>query len=424
MVVSSDASPATHLNVSPQTLFLWVAAHSKKVQAARIEPQIAQAKVLQADAAFDPTLFSDNRFDSTNDPVESTLTTGGPPRLEDQIFGSDTGLRGQNRRGTSYTLGQKLRFKDSNSTFFSPSQQATSRLRIGITKPLLRGRLTDVNRTLLLTAKFDTQTAQTEFSLTLQEHLFGTVRAYWTLYYEHASKLQRERHLQRAREIANVLQQRTSFDSAKSQVFRVRAAVKNREAELAKVQARIKNAESQLRALVNAPELINQRDRALIPMRSPNVYQIELDIEAEVAEAHLARPEIRELQAEIGAVNARLRLARDQLKPTLNVVGEAYIAGLEGNNDIGDAWVDQFKEGSPGFAAGLVYERPIGNRAAGGATRQRKFELVRMQYLLEETTERMFARKLKRRSAMFRQLSWQRSDEKNPSLRSMKKSSI
>ena len=123
--IRPDAQP---LPIDLDTLFALTATHSGRVQAIAQTPWVNQMRLEQAQAAFDPTLYSDNRFDSTSDPVENTLTTGGPPRLEDNLLGLDTGLRGQNRRGTNYRVGQRFGHKNSNSNFFAPNDQGTSRL--------------------------------------------------------------------------------------------------------------------------------------------------------------------------------------------------------------------------------------------------------------------------------------------------------
>ena len=105
------------------TLFALTVAHSGRVNAIKQTPWINQMRVSQARAAFDPTLYNDTRFDSTSDPVGNTLTTGGPSRLEEDIFNYDTGLRGTNLRGTVYQFGQRLGYEDSNSQFFVPRNQ-------------------------------------------------------------------------------------------------------------------------------------------------------------------------------------------------------------------------------------------------------------------------------------------------------------
>ena len=382
---------AQPLPVDLDMLFALTAAHSGRVQAVRQSPWVSQAQLDQARAAFDPTLFSNNRYNSTSDPVENTLTTGGPLRLEDKIVSLDSGLRGQNQRGANYQIGQRLGHKNSNSNFFFPQDQGTARLYANLTQPLLRGRTIDVNRSLVLTAQFETEAAKAAYHEALQKQLFQVADTYWSLYTERASLLQRRQHLARAAEIAELLNAREGYDSPSSQALRARATVTTRTAELALADTRIRNLESKLRSLINAPELTSNRNAEFLPTQTPSLFPLEFDIEQEIETALQQRPELSELGRKLEAANVRLQLARDQTKPTLNLVGEGYVAGLEGQSNIPRAFTEQFTQGAPGFAVGLVYERPVGNRAATAAVRQRQFEVAQLSHLIAEANENVYA---------------------------------
>ncbi|MEZ6117617.1 MAG: TolC family protein [Pirellulaceae bacterium] len=387
LVVRGSGGVCNGLPISVEQLLLMAVAHSGRIQAVALTPHIAQAKLQQATAFTDPTLFSESNFNRTNDPVESTLQTGGPPRLEDRVIGLDAGLRGKRSDGLSYSVGQRIGLKDSNSNFFSPANQATSRIRAGVTKPLLRGRVTDVQRTLVLATSFETEAAAAEYAKELQQQLYDIAETYWSLYFEHASRFQRLRHIKRAQEIAVILESRASLDAVQSQIFRVKAAVTNRRAEITTVDAKIRNHESRLRALVNAPQMLQNRHLDFVPVQSPVVFPLELNLESEVQRALQARPELADLNAQVGIAQAKLNLAHDQMKAKLDFVGEAYIAGLQGNNDVANAWSDQFSGGTPGVSAGLVFERPAANRSARAAVQERELELAQLGHLLREMNE-------------------------------------
>jgi outer membrane protein TolC len=63
----------------------------------------------------------------------------------------------------------------------------------------------------------------------------------------------------------------------------------------------------------------------------------------------------------------------------LNLITQAYVAGLRGESDIGGSWVDQFTTGAPSYAVGLQYEVPLGNRAACARRDRRVIELRQLQ---------------------------------------------
>lgn len=381
--VRADASL---ISIDLDQLFVLTATHSGRVQAIAQTPWISQTQVEQSRAAFDPTAYGNARYDSTSDPVENTLTTGGASRLQDHIVGMEAGVRGRNYAGTTYSLGQRLGHKNSNSDFFVPNDQGTSRLFANLTHPLLRGRRIDPARSLVITARFQTKAAQAEYQEAIQKQLFQVADAYWLLYTERASLLQRRRHLVRAQQIADLLHHRENHDSSQIQIRRARSAVANRKAEIIEADTRIRNLESRIRALTNAPELSSDRMSEFLPVQAAQLLPITFDMQDEVGKALQRRPELKRLANQLSIARTRLRLAQDQTKPTLNLVAEGYVAGLQGDSDIFGAWTDQFSTGRPGYAAGLVYERPVRNREAKAAVQQWRYEIDRLHYLTVEAT--------------------------------------
>ncbi len=365
-------------------LYMLAVQHSQRIQAVQQTPWISGTQIMQAEGAFDPRLWNTTDFNSSSDPAENTLATGGPPRLEDDIVGIDGGLRGQTRRGTTYSLGQRLGHKNSNSLFFEPNDQGSARLYASWTKPLLRGRQVNPQQSLVLVARFDTAAEQAKYLQAVQSQLFEVSDAYWTLYVERATLLLRQRNLTRAEAIAEQLRERQSLDTVRNQLLRARGAVANRRAELGLSEAKIRNQESRLRALINAPGISDQPVSELLPVQEPVLQPLDLDIEAEVAAAVARRPEIQELRQKLKAKGVQLALARDQAKAQLNFVLEGNLAGLAGSSDIFRSWVNQFSTGRPGFAAGLQYELPYRNRTARGVVRQTQLEMNQLQYLLGE----------------------------------------
>ena len=71
----------------------------------------------------------------------------------------------------------------------------------------------------------------------------------------------------------------------------------------------------------------------------------------------------------------------------MNLVLESYVAGLRGNSEIDQAWLDQYREGEPSYSIGLQYERPFGNRLANARMQRRHHELQQLQAELQATLE-------------------------------------
>ena len=64
-----------------------------------------------------------------------------------------------------------------------------------------------------------------------------------------------------------------------------------------------------------------------------------------------------------------------------------YVAGLDGDFDALNSWVNQFKDGRPGFNVGFEFEIPIGNRAAIARQERRQWEVNRAMHQFRAVVE-------------------------------------
>ncbi len=350
-------------------------------------PFIRQTAIVEADAAFDWRTFINTRWDDLSDPVGNVLTTGGSPRFRDNHWSYSGGVRRKNISGGQFNISQELGFQNTNSTFFQPNNQGTSRIRLGYIQPLMRGRGQVYNTSLIVLAKIDASIAGDEFSRQLQSHLLEVTRAYWSLYLERVSLVQKQQLYLRAEKILNDLRGRMGVDIAGSQVVRVEAAVTERKADLVRSEMAVRNAQERIHALVNDPELANTVNLEIIPSVNPTRQTEPLEIGEILSTALQMRPEVNQSIKQMRAACVRLNMSKNELMPQLDLVFETYVAGLRGNSNIGGAWVDQFRTGEPGYSVGLNYEIPVQNRAARARLNRRRLELRQLQNQFRTTVE-------------------------------------
>ena len=130
------------------------------------------------------------------------------------------------------------------------------------------------------------------------------------------------------------------------------------------VKLPIRNAESQLRLLVNDPALLNSSCCEFIPTDRPFASPIDTTYADAITTALQHRPDISKAIRDLRKTTVELGVAKNDLLPQLDLLLNTYIAGLNGNSDIFNSYVNQFSGGRPGFTVGLQFEVPIGNRAA------------------------------------------------------------
>lgn len=380
------------LPVDLNSLILDTLRHSAHVRAISDNSLVAETAITRAAAEFDSRAFMESKFVRSDMPTGSTLEAGfNVPRLRQEDWFYQAGTRKKNGYGGTLSLAQQVGLRNSNSTFFLPQDQGNSRLTLSYNQPLLARAGSAYNSSLIVLADLDTRIAVDRTKDELQAHLLKVTEATWQLYLQRCRLLQKQRHYSRAELILQRLEKRSSVDVLASQIVRAGAAVAMRRAELIRTATDIRNAESQLRALVNSPTLLADRYCELIPMDSPMAGFVPIAMQDALLTALENRPEVSAATREIEAARVRLKVARNELMPALDLVLETYLNGLRGNNNIGNALTDQFSVGGPGYTAGLVFEVPLGHRAARANHEKRLRELRQLSNRFQATVEELNA---------------------------------
>lgn len=379
---------APNLDVNPERLVLEAIEYSPQIFAMRIDPVIRETVILQEDADFDWVSFLDTIYDDKSDPIGSSLTAGpGRTRYRDNHLQSAAGVRKKLDSGARFDIAQRIGYQDTNSQFFVPPNQGTSRIELNFVQPLLRGRGETVSQSRIVLASLDQEIASADLVTNMQDHLVAVYESYWTLYRARANRQQKERLLERAEKTQQLLESRQGVDSLRRQILRAQAAVLGRRAEIVRCETAIRNAESRLRLLVNSPQLKDQMQVELLPCELPSSTELSVTLRGSVESALTHRPDIISAIKKLKSQTVKLDVAKNELLPRLDLAVGTYVAGLRGNGEINKAWVDQFSVGEPGYNVGLSFEIPLGNRAAKARHDRQEWELTKAVKEFEASVE-------------------------------------
>lgn len=350
--------------------------HAPQVLIAAAEPEILETAIVEEASRFDWTLFWETKYDTLNDPIGNELTTGNnESRFRQNEWYSRSGLKRKSVNGGDLEVFQRLGYLDNNSRFLIPPDQGSSRLELNYRQPLWRGKGTYVNQATVLLARINQKTAADELQQQIQTHLVDVTEAYWGLYLARSELLLRLRLFDEADKVLSQLKGRAAVDAIDRQIVRAVAAVENRRAEIARAVTTVKNAEARLRLLVSEPALAKTGAAELLPAETPPPSVMSIDTADAMATALIHRPDIAAALRELRATNIRLGVSKNQLLPKLDLLMGAYVAGLDGDSDFYNAWVNQFSDGAPGYNFGLEFEVPLGNRAALAQRQRRELEM-------------------------------------------------
>lgn len=381
-VGDSQRQNAESVSVTANELITQALAQSEHVRAVSLGPMIQQENIVRTIADFDPAVFFESRWDDLSNPVGNALTTGGPPRFNDHHWLSRGGLRQKNSWGGTVELSQEVGLQDTNSIFFIPDQQAQTRMTLGVNQPLLRRAGREYNESAILLAEVETNIAEYDLSRELQDHAYSVIQAYWELYLQRALYLQRHRALGQAEEILVELKSREQIDAMRSQIARARAAVAIRKSGLQRAMLATQSAQSRIVTLTNNPYWRNGAAVELTPVEAPATTRAAIDLHTAFQTALHYRPEVAKHMEEIRESQIRLGISENELLPTLDLVLETYVAGLDGNYDVSDSIGSQFGRGAPSYSAGIVFQVPLGNRAAQAEYRKRESQVAQLMHEL------------------------------------------
>ncbi len=375
-----------------ETLTFLTLKNSTQVKVYSEVPLIRETAIEEANAMFDSVRYLETLWEDVDVPVGSALTVGGSgTRFSDHNVNVKAGLRRRTASGIEVDLSQRIGHQNSNSNFFVPNDQASSRLNFGLTIPLMRGRGRDYNQSLIVLAGIDTEMAEQEFIRQLQSHLLEVNRAYWSLFMERSSLAQKVSLYLKTASIYNQLVARQRIDAQQSQLASAQAALSNRRSDLVRAETAVKNAETRLRALINSEQLGEGDVIEIIPSQLPLTSYTSSDITTELETGMQHRPEIIAAVKDVKAGSIRLNMAKNEMLPLLNMITLVYVSGLQGDSDLKQAWVDQFGRGAPSYSVGLNYEIPFGNRASRARAQRRQIELRQLQEKYQAVLENVKA---------------------------------
>ena len=342
------------------------------VAVAAYDPAIAETRVTEALARFDPTFQATSEYQRQNtvDPAQGFL--GNTKR-----FNSTAAITQLLPSGSQLQLQYQALYQDFQNPLGlgTPNPSWTSGLTLQFTQPLLRDFGFDTNRARIFINANDQRVSILDFRDKLEEALLQVEQTYWQLYEAQEQVKIQEELLRRTLDTTQRIQVRQAADTDRSQLTQSLAEVYTRRADLLQAKGQVAQLSDQLLRLINDPDLPVAGGVVVSASTPPVDAPLLFDFKDALDTALASRPELSQQLLRIDSAGSAARVAKSNLLPRLDAVLSGGVQGIGGG--FGSAVDDQFGGDAASYGLGLQLEIPLGNRAARGI--QRRAILQRMQ---------------------------------------------
>lgn len=370
----TELTDVAELRLSLREAVLLALKNNLDIAIANYNPKITAEGIIIAKAIFDPTFSLTLDANRTVSPTATQLAGAKVNTIENRDV--NPSLTQQLPFGASYTLGMTNNRFNTNSRFAQPDQGGInpsykSFLTLSITQNLLKNFGVEVNTAPIKIARNNQAISVTQFRQQANQVITNVHNAYWNLVFAIENLEVQKRSLRLARELEDLNKARVRAGvAAPVEVTQAEAQAAAQVQNVILAEKAIKDAEDQLKLIINFPDGERIWARTLLPADTPPFEAVQVNTDASIQEALEKRPEYAAQKLTIQNSDLNLRVARNQLLPSLQLQGNVGLNGLNGSAG-GD--LDRLTSGDfTQWSAGLVLTYPLGNRSARSAFIQAK----------------------------------------------------
>lgn len=398
LLLGFDLLAQDHIPVSITELAELTLTESPTIRRNYLAINTAQGELRVQKSAFDYNLFSSASISRsrlsvfTMDP-RYTLTDG---ELNTRGFVSAVGVSRMFRSGLSASLSVNYnsvtdnfsinRFNESVGPNITDHYMTSS---LSLSQPLVRGRGRTMATALEESAALNLKSAQSNLSFANSIQVLEVSSAYWQYLAAHESAMIYEQNEARVRRMLEVTQDLVNGDKKpKGDLDQVKADLANQERQSHVAKQNLVAARLNLGRAIGLSDEESQMigvPKDDFPTIDGSGYVSGMSLESLKEVARENRKDIESNQLTQEALNLRLRLANNNRKPQLDLLGTLNYGGASMGNNLSDSWgAFTNSEGRDvGFEMGLRFNFPVNNNRAQGTYAQSQAMLMDQEVYTE-----------------------------------------
>jgi outer membrane protein len=374
------------------------------IKSEEYNPEISDTFVANEEARFEP-LFSGNLSNENADiPTGSRLS--GEGTLQNKNLAYNLRWDHLTTLGTSYNVVFNNSRFTTNQLFSSFNPRFDSSLFANVRQPLLRNFGKEITLTPVNIAKANRLASDARLNQRILDVEFQVTQAYLDYAFSQAEVEVFRQSLLFAQDLyENNKKQVEVGTMAPLEVVVAQAEVATKEQAIIAGEVAIKNREDILRTIVYGDKVQDWNQIIAIPLERPEFVDISITEEQAVNIALKDNPDIKALEMDLKSNNLTTKLARNRLKPLLDLTGSAGYTGIGGDQllfggdisnpipigqvpgNYGDALANLFE--NPTWNVGVIIELPIGNKNAEADFVRAELTEKQTSTILENTRQQL-----------------------------------
>jgi len=366
------------------------AANSAEVRVAGYDPAIAETKVTENEAHYDPIFYTNLRYDKQNDETPGTVIpnpanpTNGTVTItveNNNIYTVESGIKQYLESGGQVQLSYQTQLSDYFPNRYILNNYWNNELKLQLTQPLLREFGYEINWARITVARNDQRISVLDFRKALETNVSELEKDYWQLWEAQQEVDVQQELLKQTREMADLLWHQYIIGGRATHVEASQgaAAVYERQQTLIRARARVHDISDDIKRRMSDPDFPVAGPIEVLPADQPVEQELKFDLRDQIATAMANRLELGQQQIRENSAEVAQQVAVNGLYPKLDFVGSVSLQGL--SKDFGSAISDQFSQAHMMYSLGLQLEIPLGNREAWSIVR--RAQLQRSQAIAE-----------------------------------------
>jgi len=320
-------------------------------------------------AQFDSTLLVNAKTKQQSRGITSLLETGftAQQQIEQEEISFGLGWKKPMRWGGEYGL--TLRPIRTDSTFQATHPTYQGDLFFSVNQPLLRG-FGQTKQGRLKIAHTEVAISHQMFYARVAEMIQKIIFHYWELVFERENLTAQQASLERANTLLELNKTKVKLGLlAPIEILVAEVSVAKREESVIVAKKKMHDIEGELLSLLGGENAESRFPGGILPTDRPVDREIHFD-QNDLFERAKGRPDIQAQALRIQTAALSFAIAKNQTRPTLDFIG------VIGQNGVGQRLTESFDQLTSGdfylWEAGLVFEYPLGNKAAHAALEKEK----------------------------------------------------